>query len=72
MPWTGPQFASRHNRSLTGNAASKAARMANAMLDAGVPEGEAIATANARAEGKPRKARAPGFRGRKTRRYTGA
>lgn len=46
MPWTGEQFASRHNKKLKGEAASKAAAQANAMLKAGVPEGEAIATAN--------------------------
>jgi uncharacterized protein YdaT len=46
MPWTGKEFASRHNHKLKGAAAGKAARQANAMLRAGVPEGEAIATAN--------------------------
>ncbi len=46
MPWTGEQFASRHNHKLKGASADKAARQANAMLRAGVPEGEAIATAN--------------------------
>ena len=35
--------------------ARKAASVANAMLNHGVAEGEAIATANARAEGKPRR-----------------
>lgn len=73
MPWTAQQFASRHNKGLDKPAAAKAARIANGMLRSGVPEGEAIATANARAEGKPkRNARSPGFRGRKTVRYTGA
>jgi uncharacterized protein YdaT len=65
MPWNAKTFAARHNKKLSGTEATKAAKMANAMLDRGVPEGEAIATANKRA-------RAPGFRGRKTRRYTGA
>ncbi len=46
MPWTGKEFASRHNHKLKGASADKAARQANAMLRAGVPEGEAIATAN--------------------------
>ena len=47
MPWpTGRSFASAHNKKLTGAAANKAARMATAMVNAGVPEGEAIATAN--------------------------
>ena len=46
MPYTGPTFSSRHNKKLKGKAASTAARMANAMEKAGVPVGEAIATAN--------------------------
>jgi uncharacterized protein YdaT len=54
MPWTGKEFASRHNHKLKGAAADKAARQANAMLRAGVPEGEAIATANKRAKGAVR------------------
>ena len=49
MPWTGKQFADRHNHSLSGKQAGKAAAQANAMLGAGVPEGEAIATANKQA-----------------------
>ena len=58
MPWTGKQFASRHNKALKGKAADKAAAQANAMLKAGVPEGEAIATANKHAnKAKPRKAK---------------
>ena len=56
MPWDSKSFAARHNKKLSPEAAAKAARMANAMLRAGVPEGEAIATANARAKGqKPKK-----------------
>lgn len=46
MPYTAQSFASRHDRKLKGKAASTAARMANAMEKAGVPVGEAIATAN--------------------------
>jgi uncharacterized protein YdaT len=46
MPWTAKQFASRHNKKLTGKAAGKAADMANAMIREGVPEGIAIATAS--------------------------
>ena len=49
MPWTGSEFARKHNKKLKGPAADKAARMATAMVKAGVPEGEAIATANKRA-----------------------
>ena len=50
MPWTAKTFKSRHNKKLSGGQASKAAAMANAMLRSGVPEGEAIATANKRAK----------------------
>lgn len=50
MPWTGPQFAAKHNHSLKGKAASKAAAQATAMVRAGVPEGTAIATANKNAK----------------------
>lgn len=61
MPWpTGKSFASKHNHSLKGKAATKAAKIATAMVNRGVPEGEAIATANKRAEmtaGKHSKAR---------------
>ena len=46
MPWTGAEFASRHNKKLKGGAAKAAARQANAMLKSGVPEDIAIATAN--------------------------
>lgn len=46
MPWSAKTFASRHNKKLHGEAASKAASQANALLRSGVPEGEAIAIAN--------------------------
>lgn len=52
MPWTADSFRSKHNHKLSKGQASKASSIANAMLKRGVPEGEAIATANARAEGK--------------------
>ena len=57
MPWTAKSFREKHNHKLHGAAASKAAAMATAMVKAGVPEGEAIATANKRAAGAARKAR---------------
>jgi uncharacterized protein YdaT len=56
MPWTGREFSAKHNHKLNGKQAGKAARIATAMVERGVPEGEAIATANARAKDKPRKA----------------
>ncbi len=47
MPWpTGRDFAPKHNKKLKGAAATKAAKVATAMVNRGVPEGEAIATAN--------------------------
>jgi uncharacterized protein YdaT len=46
MPWDAKSFASKHNKKLKGEAASKAAAQATAMVNAGVPEGIAIATAN--------------------------
>ncbi len=49
MPWTGKSFASKHNHKLKGKSADKAAAQATAMVNAGVPEGEAIATANKQA-----------------------
>lgn len=48
MPWTGSSFAAKHNKSLSGKKASKAASIATAMVDRGVSDGEAIATANSR------------------------
>ncbi len=49
MPWSAETFKSRHNHGLNKKQAGKAASIANAMLRRGVPEGEAIATANKRA-----------------------
>lgn len=47
MPWpTGQSFASSHNKKLRGHAANVAARQATAMVEKGVPEGIAIATAS--------------------------
>jgi hypothetical protein len=51
MPWTGRSFREKHNHKLTPAQARKAARIATGMVNAGEPEGLAIATANARAEG---------------------
>lgn len=50
MPWTGKTFKQKHNKKLSGPEAKKAAAQATAMLKAGVPEGEAIATANKQAK----------------------
>lgn len=46
MPWDAKSFAAKHNHKLHGEAASKAAKQATAMVNSGVPEGIAIATAN--------------------------
>lgn len=48
MPWSGKTFAARHNKSLAGPGAAKAASIANAILKRGGDEGIAIATANKR------------------------
>ncbi len=50
MPWDAESFSKKHNKKLSGEAASKAAEMATAMVKEGVPEGEAIATANKRGD----------------------
>lgn len=50
MPWTGQEFASRHNHALHGEKATHAAHIADAMLRDHAPEGIAIATANKWAE----------------------
>ena len=55
MPWTASTFRSKHNKKLPKPAAKKAAKVANAILKRTGDEGLAIATANARAEGKKRK-----------------
>lgn len=48
MPWTGKSFAAKHNHSLGPAEAKGAGRQATAMVNAGVPDGIAIATANKR------------------------
>lgn len=54
MPWTGKEFASRHNKKLKGPAALKASQIANAILRSGGSEGVAIATASKYANKMPR------------------
>jgi uncharacterized protein YdaT len=50
MPWNAQTFAARHNQDLSGPQASKAARIANAILKKTGDEGQAIRIANAQAE----------------------
>jgi len=57
MPWTAQSFRSKHNKSLSNAQAKTAAAQATAMVKNGVPEGEAIATANKHAKDKPKKSR---------------
>lgn len=45
MPWTPKSFAAKHNKSLSGAGAAKAASMANAILKRSGDDGLAIATA---------------------------
>lgn len=46
MPWDAESYSRKHNHKLKGEAAKKSAEQATAMVKEGVPEGEAIATAN--------------------------
>lgn len=55
MPWSGKTFAAKHNKSLSGAGAAKAASMANAILKRSGDDGLAIATANKKV-GQMRKA----------------
>jgi uncharacterized protein YdaT len=48
MPWSGKSFAAKHNHSLSGKSAAKAASIASAIVRGGGDEGMAIATANKR------------------------
>lgn len=50
MPWSPKTFAQRHNHSLSAPQASKAARIANAILQKTGNEGQAIRIANAQAK----------------------
>lgn len=53
MPWkSGEDFAKKHNHAMHGEAASKAASIANAILKRTGDEGMAIAVANKRAQGR--------------------
>lgn len=61
MPWDAKTFKARHANHLTLEQAHHGATVANAMLAAGAPEGEAIATGIARAEGKSPKHHAQPF-----------
>lgn len=46
MPWSGQQFAQRHNKKLHGEAATKAGEIANAVLKESGDEGKAARIAN--------------------------
>ena len=48
VPWTAKSFKSRHNKKATPSQAKSAAKQATAMVNSGVDEGIAIATANKR------------------------
>ena len=49
MPWNAQNFAARHNKALSPSQATKAARIANAILEKTGDEGKAIAIANSQA-----------------------
>lgn len=46
MPWNAKNFSSRHNKKLHGEAATKAANVATALVNKGEDEGKAIRIAN--------------------------
>lgn len=56
MPWSGRSF-SKHNHSLSGAGASKAASIANAVLKRSGDEGMAIAVANKKVAGMRKRGR---------------
>jgi uncharacterized protein YdaT len=57
MPWSGKSFGSRHNHSLSGAGAAKAASIANAILKRSGDEGMAIAVANKKVAGMRKRGR---------------
>lgn len=56
MPWSGQSF-SKHNHSLSGVGASKAASIANAILKDSGDEGKAIRIANSKVKGMRKRGR---------------
>jgi uncharacterized protein YdaT len=57
VPWSGKSFGSRHNHSLSGAGAAKAASIANAVLKRSGDEGMAIAVANKKVAGMRKRGR---------------
>ncbi len=57
IPWSGKSFGAKHNHSLSGAGAAKAASIANAILKRSGDEGMAIATANKRVAGMRKRGR---------------
>jgi uncharacterized protein YdaT len=53
MPWSPKEFRERHNKGLSDSEATKASKIANAILKRTGDEALAIKTANARAKGAP-------------------
>lgn len=54
MPWTSEEFKNKHAKDLTKSQASKASKIANAILKSGGDEGIAIATGIKKAKQKPK------------------
>jgi uncharacterized protein YdaT len=59
MPWDAKSFAKGHNKKLKGEAATKAAKQATALVNKGMDEGEAIAIANKTGDRVMKKKRSP-------------
>ena len=57
MPWSGKSFGAKHNHSLSGAGAAKAASIANAVLKRSGDEGMAIAVANKKVAGMRKRGR---------------
>lgn len=57
MPWSGKSFGAKHNHSLSGAGAAKAASIANAILKDSGDEGKAIRIANSKVAGMRKRGR---------------
>ena len=57
MPWSGKSFGAKHNHSLSGAGAAKAASIANAILRDSGDEGKAIRIANSKVAGMRKRGR---------------
>jgi uncharacterized protein YdaT len=66
VPWSGKTFGAKHNHSLSGGGAAKAASIANAILRDSGDEGKAIRIANSKVKGMRKRGRISDSAARKT------